>query len=165
MQSSALPLGYAAMERKTGFEPATFALARRRSTTEPLPHIRFWCLEAESNHRHEDFQSSALPTELSRQMATRKGLEPSTSSVTGWHSNHLNYRAKIGGHNRARTYDPLLVRQVLSQLSYAPSPCRCFFQRQEKVYNNYIDKSILNLFQFSILSLSIFKYLYLSLYN
>ncbi len=25
-----------------------------------------------------------------------------------------------GGHNRARTYDPLLVRQVLSQLSYAP---------------------------------------------
>ncbi len=24
-----------------------------------------WCPEAESNHRHEDFQSSALPTELS----------------------------------------------------------------------------------------------------
>ena len=25
-----------------------------------------WCLDAESNHGHEDFQSSALPTELSR---------------------------------------------------------------------------------------------------
>ena len=27
-----------------------------------------------------------------------------------------------GGNNRARTCDPLLVRQVLSQLSYAPAP-------------------------------------------
>ncbi len=51
-------------------------------------------------------------------MATRRGLEPLTSSVTGWHSNQLNYRAN-GGNNRARTYDPLLVRQMLSQLSYA----------------------------------------------
>ena len=27
------------LERKTRFELATFALARQRSTTEPLPHI------------------------------------------------------------------------------------------------------------------------------
>ena len=28
-------------------------------------------------------------------MATGNGLEPSTSSVTGWHSNQLNYPAAM----------------------------------------------------------------------
>ena len=34
---------------------------------------RFWCLGTELNRRHEDFQSSALPTELPRHMEN-KGL-------------------------------------------------------------------------------------------
>ena len=33
----------------------------------------------------------------SKTLATRKGLEPSTSSVTGWRTNHLYYRAKNTG--------------------------------------------------------------------
>ena len=64
-------------------------------------------------------------------MATGNGLEPSTSSVTGWHSNQLNYPAANGGTNRARTYDPLLVRQVLSQLSYDPMNIIKFFVSEE----------------------------------
>jgi hypothetical protein len=39
-KARALPLSYTRMlERKTGFEPATLALARRCSTTEPLSHF------------------------------------------------------------------------------------------------------------------------------
>ena len=49
------------------------------------------------------------------------GFEPTTSAVTGRRSNQLNYEAiekpKRGGSYRARTCDPLLVRQMLSQLS------------------------------------------------
>ena len=60
------------------------------------PHL--WCFRTESNHRHGDFQSPALPTELQKHiMATRNGLEPSTSCVTGRRSNQLNYRAKMVG--------------------------------------------------------------------
>ena len=61
-------------------------------------------------------------------LATPNGLEPSTSSVTGWRANRLHHRARLyGGNNRARTCDPMLVRHVLSQLSYAPIPHRKVF--------------------------------------
>ena len=66
-------------------------------------------------------------------MATRNGLEPSTSSVTGWRANRLHHRAKYGGNNRARTCDPMLVRHVLSQLSYAPLPQRCAYKLNARV--------------------------------
>ena len=111
------------------------ALYRMSYTRILVPKWEPWCLRSESNQRHADFQSAALPTELQRHvvqsnrsaqmrfMATRNGLEPSTSSVTGWRANRLHHRAKLyGGNNRARTCDPMLVRHVLSQLSYAPRP-------------------------------------------
>ena len=70
-----------------------------------MSYTRIWCLRSESNQRHVDFQSTALPTELQRHieqsiklcsdalLATRNGLEPSTSSVTGWRANRLHHRA------------------------------------------------------------------------
>ena len=127
---------------------------------------RFWCLRSESNQRHADFQSAALPTELQRHiekiallkhapnalcMATRNGLEPSTSSVTGWRANRLHHRAKLGGgNNRARTCDPMLVRHVLSQLSYAPEylPLLGFPQRRGSLYtvNPFLSSCFFNFF-------------------
>ena len=60
------------------------------------------------------------------------GLEPPTSRLSGVRSNRLSYKpfssvASVvnpshshGGDEEDRTPDPLLARQVLSQLSYTP---------------------------------------------
>ena len=37
-----------------------------------MSYIRKWCLRPESNQRHGDFQSPALPTELQRQIGDRE---------------------------------------------------------------------------------------------
>ncbi len=62
-------------ERAMGFEPTTFSLARRRTTTVLRPRflgnmISRECRDPGSNWGHRDFQSRALPTELSRQMSS-----------------------------------------------------------------------------------------------
>ena len=56
------------------------------------------------------------------------GLEPPTSRLSGVRSNLLSYRpysleiySNCGGDEENRTPDPLLARQVLSQLSYTPT--------------------------------------------
>ena len=107
------------LERKTGFEPATPTLARLCSTPELLPHCLYWWRDPESNRGHMDFQSIALPSELSRLavvilLAGPTRLELATFGVTGRHSKPTELRPRVitGGRSRVRTYDPLRVKQV-----------------------------------------------------
>ena len=60
-----------------------------------LAMVPYWSGRRDSNPRPSPWQGDALPTEPLPHMC--------------------------GGNNRARTCDPLLVRQMLSQLSYAPT--------------------------------------------
>ena len=72
------------------------------------------------------------------------GLEPPTSRLSGVRSNRLSYKPKSSillllsfgtfvpnGDGEIRTHDPLLARQVLSQLSYTPKALpRCLEETQ-----------------------------------
>src|SRR3546814_899897 len=61
---------------------------------------------------------------ITSRMVGLGGLEPPASPLSGVRSNHLSYRPNVslpdGGASRDRTDDPLLAKQVLSQLSYGP---------------------------------------------
>ena len=81
------------------------------------------------------------------------GLEPPTSRLSGVRSNHLSYEpindlvcrfpltpfyslSRVGGDERDRTDDPLLAKQVLSQLSYTPKYLLKVFIRPSKLNND-----------------------------
>ena len=86
--------GKNAMVGRGGFEPPKSVTADLQSA--PFGHSgtypRLWSWRWDLNPQPADYKSAALPIELHQhhpmgeKMATRKGLEPSTSSVTGWHS-------------------------------------------------------------------------------
>ena len=69
---------------------------------------------------------------INQNLVGLSGLEPPTSRLSGVRSNHLSYEPisvavpvailgqPVGGDEQNRTVDPLLARQVLSQLSYTP---------------------------------------------
>ena len=77
LQTLALPLGYVTVWKKeqnhcsfficgAGDEARTRYLHLGKVALYQMSYARKWCLRSESNQRHADFQSAALPTELQR---------------------------------------------------------------------------------------------------
>ena len=67
------------------------------------------------------FENKCLETELSLGDQVQKIFLNTKGKNQESVSEKLIHLSKCGGNNRARTCDPLLVRQMLSQLSYAPT--------------------------------------------
>ena len=77
LQTLALPLGYVTIGQNRSDEPLLMPFEAGDETRTRYLHLgkvalyrmsytRIWCLRPESNWRHADFQSAALPTELPR---------------------------------------------------------------------------------------------------
>ena len=102
------------MERKTGFEPATLALARRCSTPEPLPQIFSWWRRVDSNHCRLSQRIYSPPPLASRALlliwSWQRDLNPQpadykSAALPVELCQHMNYLIKIGDPDRVRTDD------------------------------------------------------------
>ena len=65
-----------------------------------------------------------------------------TFSEICWVVTGTTHKWIFGGNNRARTYDPLLVRQMLSQLSYAPKRYLSMITHKVLIVKHFFEKKM-----------------------
>ena len=99
-----------------------------KRASNPMPFV--WRRHPDLNRGVRVLQTLALPLGYGAKKNSAEALcleretrfEPATSTLARWRSTtelfpHMSFPHCIGGSYRDRTYDPLLVRQVLSRLS------------------------------------------------
>ena len=109
-----------------------------------------WSGQRDSNSLPPPWQGGALPNELCPQNGASGRNRTNDTGIFSPLLYQLSYRgvcnSKTGGNNRARTCDPLLVRQVLSRLSYAPVSQLAHYTRRQKncqgIFGNFFGKAV-----------------------
>ena len=134
------------LEAPPGFEPGVKDL---QSHALPLGYgAKKWSGQRDSNSLPPPWQGGALPNELCPQNGASGRNRTNDTGIFSPLLYQLSYRgvcnSKTGGNNRARTCDPLLVRQVLSRLSYAPVSQLAHYTRRQKncqgIFGNFFGK-------------------------
>ena len=103
LQTFALPLGYVTVWKQELYSSCLIWSGRRGPNSLPPP-----------------WQGAALPDELRPQNGASGRSRTNDTRIFNPLLYQLSYRGIFGDRDGARTCDPLLVRQMLSQLSYAP---------------------------------------------
>ena len=97
---------------------------RSDTCTRSRPETHQTLIHPDKDHRAGQTPGPQLPAPASLQETRTKPLTPRRSAKTTSTPDRPNTRAQSGGGDRARTDDPLLAKQALSQLSYTPKAYR-----------------------------------------
>ena len=115
LQTLTLPLGYSAINYNwSGRRDSNSRRSPWQGDALPLSHSRnIWWLDQESNQGHEDFQSSALPTELTGHITRRRPTLPQGYPCSTIGALRLNHRVRNGNGCYPQSHNHQIERNLV----------------------------------------------------